>query len=72
NNKIFDFNIFFQELGFIQGKCELKWYSKVIDNISFMVYNAGFNIIEIDEIDKKNFREALKRFCFVKNGRDFL
>ncbi|MBN2546274.1 MAG: hypothetical protein JXB50_10790, partial [Spirochaetes bacterium] len=28
NNKIFDFNIFFQELGFIQGKCELKWYSK--------------------------------------------
>lgn len=72
DDKIFEFFIFFQEIGFIHGKCELRWHTINNDKLSSSNFRAGFKIVEMDEDDKANFKEAIKRFCYVKLEREYL
>lgn len=63
----FEFFIFFQEVGFVHGKCELKWYKKIGE-----FYFGGFEITEMSKSDLDNLKEAIKRFCYVKMDREFI
>jgi A-factor biosynthesis hotdog domain len=62
----YEFFIFFQDIGFIHGECELKWIKADSDYII-----CGFLITGIYKGDKENLREALKRYCYVIEERDF-
>ena len=65
-NDFFEFFIFFQEIGFIHGECELRWTYKKED---FIVY--GFKIFGMQDVDKDSLKEVIKKFCYAVESRDF-
>ncbi|MCK4797925.1 MAG: hypothetical protein KAT05_11105 [Spirochaetes bacterium] len=72
SSRFFDFFIFFQEVGFVHGKCELKWHKKNEEIDKEYLYIGGFIIKEIVESDIVTLKEAIKRFCYIKTERNFL
>lgn len=63
NENKFEFILYFEKIGFIQGLCQNIWYNKK-DN------NAGFKILSINETDLNNLKEGIKRICYVKEERE--
>lgn len=63
----FDFIIYFQEIGFVQGKSSLMW-QKTENESSF----AGFKITRLSKQDRYSLGEAIKRFCYVREEREML
>jgi len=70
--KIFDFYIFFQEIGFVNGKSEMMWYKENLDDLNTMAYRGGFKITDIHDSDIITLKEAIKRFCYIKTEREYL
>ncbi len=61
----YDFIMCFEEVGFIRGKCRLVWQKEDRD----MIW-AGFIISSIFQEDKKNLKDAIKRYCHLRTDRE--
>jgi hypothetical protein len=62
-----EFIIFFQEIGFIHGRCRRIWFHERIDN-----NYSGFFITNIEKDDIENLKESIKRYCYVIEDREYL
>ncbi len=63
----FSFVTFFQDIGFINGECELKWHKEKSGG-----YKGGFSITYINPDDLNGLKEGIKRYCFLRTNREYL
>ena len=66
--KSFEFFMFFERIGFIHGKCELKWAEPFGDDSLI----AGFRMHKLNPIDNENLKEAIKFHFRLKEEREIL
>jgi hypothetical protein len=66
-NNLYKFYIFFKEIGFIHGDCKNIWYQ-----VKEGCIIAGFHITRIGTNDSDNLKDAIKRFHYVIEEREFL
>ncbi|HOV15092.1 MAG TPA: AfsA-related hotdog domain-containing protein [Spirochaetota bacterium] len=68
SESFFDFYIFFQDIGIIQGTCDLIW-THINDKKE---QHAGFKISTIEDMDRESMKEAIKTMCYIKEEREIV
>ncbi len=64
---LFDILVCFEDVGFSLGKCRIVW--QIGENSK---YYAGIEIVNMNQKDRDNLYEAIKRYCYVIEEREIL
>lgn len=61
-NNLYDFYLYFHDIGYVHGQCKIRWQN-TDDN------KSGFQIVDIAAEDRENLKEAVIRKCYIDEKR---